>query len=102
MQAQEYNVTNYFSDMASVLTYDQNGPVDYLDKYIEFDTGYSIVEKDAGYILSENLQDRNFRAALNLAGYKPMGDSHAQAVEWALVDFEYAQKPVGSPNHLCP
>jgi polyamine oxidase len=88
--------------MTSVLTYDQNGLVDYIDKYIDFETAYSVVEKDAGYILSENLQDRSFRAALNLAGYKPRGDAHAQAVEWALIDFEYAQKPVGLLNYPCP
>lgn len=55
---------------------------------------YSIVEQDAGNILLENLQDRSFRAALNLAGWRPMGDARAQAVEWYQLDFEYARTPV--------
>lgn len=55
---------------------------------------YSIVEQDAGNILLENLQDTSFCAALNLAGWRPMGDAQAQAVEWYQLDFECARKPV--------
>lgn len=55
---------------------------------------YSIIEQDAGNILLENLQDRSFRAALSLAGWRPMGDAQAQAVEWDQLDSEYAQTPV--------
>jgi polyamine oxidase len=52
------------------------------------------VELDAGTILSENLQDRSFRAGFNLAGYKPMLDPEASAWEWYFMDFEFAQTPV--------
>lgn len=85
---------NNFSNFSSLLTYDTNGPVDYLDKFDAFGSSYSIVEQDAGTILLENLQDRSFRAALNLAGWRPIGDPQAQAVEWYQMDYEYAQKAV--------
>lgn len=85
---------NNFSNFSSLLTYDTNGPVDYLDKFDAFGSSYSIVEQDAGTILLENLQDRSFRAALNLAGWRPIGDAQAQAVEWYQLDYEYAQTPV--------
>ncbi|KAL9071741.1 MAG: hypothetical protein Q9161_004005 [Pseudevernia consocians] len=92
-KVRKYNVKNHFSNFSSLLTYDKNGPVDYLDKFDTFGDVYSMVEQDAGKILLENLQDRSFRAALNLAGWKPIGDSQAQAVEWYQLDYEYAQKP---------
>lgn len=56
---------------------------------------YSTVEQDAGYILSDNLQDRSFRSGLSLAGWKPGNDMEAQAVEWWEFDWEYGQSPVG-------
>jgi polyamine oxidase len=59
-----------------------------------FEEGYAYVELDSGIILSENLQDRSFRAGLNLAGYKPRLDPKASAWEWYSMDFEYAQTPV--------
>ena len=93
-KVEKYNVKNYFSNFSSLLTYDTNGAVDYLDKLDTFGISYSIVEQDAGTILLENLQDRSFRAALNLAGWTPTGDPQAQAVEWYQMDYEYAQTPV--------
>ena len=63
-------------------------------KLDDFDAGYGTVEYDSGVILSENLQDRSFRAGLQLAGYNPIGDAEAQAWEWYEMDFEYAQTPV--------
>lgn len=60
-----------------------------------FEEAYAIVEQDAGVILKENLQDRSFRAALRLADYDPTQDPEASAWEWYLMDFEYAQTPVG-------
>ena len=53
------------------------------------------MEQDAGYILSDNLQDRSFRSGLSLAGWKPGNDMEAQAVEWWEFDFESAERPVG-------
>lgn len=51
---------------------------------------------DSGIILTENLQDRSFRAGLSLADYKPARDPEAAAWEWYAMDFEYAQTPVCS------
>ena len=93
---------NHFSNFSSPLTYDTNGPVDYLDQLDTFGDAYSIVEQDAGNILLENLQDRSFRAALNLAGWRPIGDPQAQAVEWYQMDYEYAQTPVSIRLTLFP
>ena len=58
------------------------------------DDPYSTLEQDAGYILSNNLQDRSVRSGLSLAGWKPRQDMKAQAVEWWEFDFEYGQTPV--------
>ena len=52
------------------------------------------MEQDAGYILSENLQDRSVRSALSLAGWKPKKNMEAQATEWWQFDWEYANTPV--------
>ncbi len=52
------------------------------------------MEQDAGYILSENLQDRSIRSALSLAGWKPKKNMEAQATEWWQFDWEYANTPV--------
>ena len=53
------------------------------------------MEQDAGYILSDDLQDRSFRSGLSLAGWKPGNDLKAQAVEWWEFDWEFGQSPVG-------
>ena len=87
---------NFFTNLSSLLTYDQSGPVDYLDKLDTFEEAYAAVESDAGFILVENFQDRSFRSALNLAGWKPQGDPQAQAIEWYEMDYEYAQTPVSN------
>ncbi|KAI9807809.1 MAG: hypothetical protein M1825_005114 [Sarcosagium campestre] len=89
----KYKIVNHFSNLSSLITYDPSGPVDYKAKLDEFETAYAEVEQDAGYILSENLQDRSFRSGLRLADYKPGGDAQAQAMEWYEMDFEYAQMP---------
>lgn len=83
-----------FSNFSSLLTYDQSGPVDYLDKLDAFEEAYAAVESDAGFILVENFQDRSFRSGLNLAGWRPQGDPQAQAMEWWEMDFEYANTPI--------
>jgi len=90
----KYKVQNQFTDPQSILTYDTTGPVDYTNKYIAFEEAYAKVEQDAGNILRKNLQDRSFRAALNLAGWKPLGDPQALAIEWVQMDYEYAQTVV--------
>jgi hypothetical protein len=42
------------------------------------------MEQNAGYILSENLQDMSARSGLSLAGWHPKKDMAAQAVDWWL------------------
>lgn len=70
--------------------------MDFTDLIADFEGDpYSTVEQDAGYILSDNLQDRSFRSGLSLAGWKPGMDMEAQAVEWWEFDWEYGQSPVG-------
>lgn len=98
----KYKVRNQFNDIRSILTYDETGPVDYYDKYIAFEEAYAKVEQDAGYILRDNLQDRSFRAALSLAGWKPLGDPQAMAIEWLQMDYEYAETVVSLFNTSLP
>lgn len=105
LQAKKYNLISTFSNLSSIQTYSENGQVDYLAKLDDFEEGYAYVELDSGMILSENLQDRSFRAGLNLAGYKPGLDPEASAWEWYSMDFEYAQTPVrhmGFPRQFWP
>ena len=55
---------------------------------------YSTLEQDAGYILTENLQDRSVRAGLSLSGWKPGKNMAAQATEFWEFDWEYSFSPV--------
>ena len=48
----------------------------------DFENAYATMEQNAGYILTENLQDQSTRTGLALAGWKPKKDMAAQAVEW--------------------
>jgi polyamine oxidase len=60
----------------------------------DYNKAYTTLQQDAGYILTENLQDRSVRSGFSLAGWKPRKDMKAQAVEWWQFDWEYAQTPV--------
>lgn len=93
-QAKKYNIQHTFSNFSLVDTFTQQGRKDYLSKQEEFEDAYTVVEQDSGVILTENLQDRAFRAGLSLANYKPVRDPEAMAWEWYEMDFEYAQTPV--------
>ena len=89
-----YNLTNTYSNYSSLETFNQDGATDYTDLIDDYDNAYSTVEEQAGYILTQNLQDMSFRSALSLAGWKPGNDMEAQAVEWWEFDFEYGYNPV--------
>ncbi|KAL3417463.1 N1-acetylpolyamine oxidase [Phlyctema vagabunda] len=91
--AKKYKIANHFTNISSVMTFDDSGRADFGTKFEEFDAGYDIAEYEAGVILTDNLQDRSLRSGFNLAGYKPKGDAQAMAVEWYNMDFEYAQIP---------
>lgn len=84
--------------MSRIDTFTAQGRKDYLAKQDVFEEAYTIVEQDSGIILKENLQDRSFRAGLRLADYDSSRDPEAAAWEWYLMDFEYAQTPVGLNN----
>ena len=83
-----------YSDYSNLETFTQEGDVDYLDLFDTFEDRYSTVEQDAGYILTESLEDRSLRSGFDRAGWKPDQDNKAQAVEWFKVDYEYAYPPV--------
>lgn len=98
--AQLYNLTNTYSDYSSIETFDETGAVNFTDIIDDFENGpYSTLEQDAGYILTDNLQDRSVRSGLSLAGWRPRNDMRAQAVEWWEWDFEYAFPPVAGPSN---
>lgn len=94
--AQLYDLTNTYSNYSSIETFNETGAVDFTNVIDDFqNNAYSILEQDAGYILTNDLQDRSVRSGLSLAGWKPRrNDMKAQAVEWWEWDWEYAFSPV--------
>ncbi|OTB00143.1 hypothetical protein M426DRAFT_66501 [Hypoxylon sp. CI-4A] len=91
--AKKYGVDNTYSNYSSILTYDEGGAADYGTMFDDFEEAYSTMEQNAGYILTENLQDTSARAGFSLAGWKPKKDMHAQALEWWEWDWETAWPP---------
>lgn len=83
-----------YSDYDSIATFNETGAVNFTDLLDEFEDAYATLEQDAGYILTQNLQDRSVRSGLRLAGWKPGRNTAAQAVEWWEFDWEYASSPV--------
>lgn len=69
--AKKWNITNTYSNYSSILTYNQNGYEDFSDLLDDFEEHYVQLEQDAGYILTQNLQDRSARAGLMLADWRP-------------------------------
>jgi polyamine oxidase len=91
--AQKYNLKNTYSNYSSILTYTASGESDFTNLINDYFTAYTTVQQDAGYLLSENRQDRSLRSALLVAGWNPLGDMNAQAAEWWNFDFEYGTLP---------
>lgn len=91
--AKKYGLENTFSNYSSIKTYDEGGAADFGSLFDDMDAAYSIAEQDAGYVLTENLQDTSMRAAFSLAGWKPKKDMHEQAIEWWYWDWETAYPP---------
>ncbi|KAK8114347.1 amine oxidase [Apiospora kogelbergensis] len=91
--AKRYGLNNTYDNGSSILTYDENGYNDYTNEIEAYEKAYAVVEKDAGYILTDNLQDTSLRAALSTAGWKPKKDMKMQAVEWWAWDLETTQTP---------
>lgn len=74
---------NEFSNYSSILTYDENGYVDYTRILDEYDEANEIATQEAGVLLMDNLQDQTGRTGYALAGWRPRkNDMKAQAVEW--------------------
>jgi polyamine oxidase len=80
--AKEFNITNEYSDYDSITTYNETGPVDFTHLLDEFEEAWTVFEQNAGYRLTENLQDYSMRAGISLAGWKSKKDMAAQAIEW--------------------
>lgn len=91
--AQKYRVNNTYSNYSSILTYNQNGASDYSSMLDKFDDAYTTYEQEAGYIITENLQDISVRTGLTLADWNPKKNMEAQAVEWWEFDWEYSYPP---------
>ena len=86
--AQKYNITNTYSNYSSIQSFNETGPIDLSDVFDELDEAYTQYEIDAGYVVTDNLQDVSVRSGLSLAGWKPRKDPAKQAVEWWYFDWE--------------
>ena len=91
--SKEANLSSTYSDYDSITTYDETGAKNFTHLLEEFTNYWDIFEQNAGMILTENLQDRTFRAGLMQSGWRPQGNAAKQAVEWWNWDFETAQTP---------
>lgn len=91
--AERHDIKYTLSNYEDIITFDHTGRDDFLSLVAEFDGNYTIASQDAGYILSDNLQDTSVRAGLSVAGWKPKRDMRAQAVEWMGWDFGTAYSP---------
>ncbi|KAK1910400.1 hypothetical protein P3342_006677 [Pyrenophora teres f. teres] len=94
--SKQVNLTSPNSDAFSIATYNETGAVNYTYILDEFEDYWSEFEQSAGTILSENLQDRSFRAGLWQSGWRPRSDPARKAVEYYLWDWDTAQSPEGS------
>jgi polyamine oxidase len=93
-KAKKYNIANHVSNFSSLMTYNETGQVDFLDKLVEFDTAYSSVQQSVARSSNKKGQDEDLRSALKVAGYNPDKDPQAQAIDWFRTDYEYAQSSV--------
>jgi polyamine oxidase len=80
--AKEYEIVNEYSDYSSIATFNETGAVNYTDLLDEFEEAWTIFEQEAGYYLTENLQDKSMRAGIWQAGWNAKKDMMKQAVEW--------------------
>ncbi|KAL8765096.1 MAG: hypothetical protein Q9209_007719 [Squamulea sp. 1 TL-2023] len=88
-----WTLAKNYSNYDSIATFNETGAVDFTDLFDEYEDAYATLEQDAGYILTQNLQDRSARSGLSLAGWKPRMNAAAQAVDWWEFDWEYAFPP---------
>lgn len=86
--AKKHSINSTYSNYSSIKTFDETGPFDFTHLLDTWEERYAAVEQDAGYILTDNLQDTSMRAGLSLRDWKPRKDMHRQAVEWWEWDWE--------------
>lgn len=91
--SKKWNVSNVYSDYDSLATYDETGASDYAGVLAEYDDASATAYADAGYYLTENLQDPAARVGLALAGWTPAGDMKKAAVEWWNWDWDGSYAP---------
>lgn len=88
--AKEHKIVNKYSDYSSIATFNETGAVDYTPLLDEFEEAWAIFEQDAGYALTENLQDKSMKAGIWKAGWNPKKDMMKQAVEWWMWGKSYS------------
>ena len=91
-----WTASKRYSDYSSIQTFNETGATDFTDLLDDFEDSYATFEQDAGYILTQNLQDRSARTGFNLADWKPKKNPAKQAAEWWEFDWEYASTPVSN------
>ncbi|KAF8660706.1 hypothetical protein AX16_001573 [Volvariella volvacea WC 439] len=91
--ARKHDLRIEYNDcFGSISTYDQHGPVDYLDIVERAGEAYANLTVVAGGRVSNHLVDATARTGYNLIGAIPR-TAHEQAAEYLNFDWEYAQKP---------
>ncbi|KAL0937101.1 N1-acetylpolyamine oxidase [Colletotrichum truncatum] len=91
--AKKNQLINTYSDFSSRKVYNETGEVNIGDLEKEFYHAFESYEEDGRYGLLQNLQDRSARTGFSIAKWKPGKDPLAQVIEWAAMDFEYANPP---------
>ncbi|KAI8932465.1 hypothetical protein NX059_010650 [Plenodomus lindquistii] len=91
--SKQVNLSAPNSDSSSIMTYNETGAVDFTNLIDEYEEYWGIFEQKAGQILSDNLQDRTFRAGLWQSGWRTNGDAARKAVDYWMWDWETAQPP---------
>jgi len=76
-------------------TYDETGPVDYLDVFNDSGNEYDELTVVAGARVQKSLVDTTARTGYSLIGSKPMTPAE-KACEYYQFDWEYAQTPLES------
>jgi polyamine oxidase len=78
--AQKYKLNNTYSDYDKILTYNETGYVNYTDVFDDLDVAYGEYEIDAGYTITDNLQDMSVQSALAMAEERPSETSGRMVV----------------------
>ncbi|KAI0920362.1 hypothetical protein AcW1_002128 [Taiwanofungus camphoratus] len=84
--------TQYNNWYGSITTYDESGPVDYLDTFNNSTNQYTTLTVVAGARVDMRLVDTTARTGYSLTGAKPKTPAD-MACEYYQFDWEYAQTP---------